>query len=232
MLGSDVDAALLRPARWRWRRNCVCRCGWRRRRPVVRIRPQTRVFAASSRRDRLAFRLLHGHDVVLVVGAPVFRYHQYEPGHFWQKGPRWLTLSCDPQEAARAPDGEGGRGRLRLTLEALVEVVGSSRRSMPAAAAEAPAPAPQTEGERIGAGRCVRHCGGGGARAMRSMSTNQRRRRTLLWDRLPMREPGSYFFPAAGGLGFGIPVALGVQLGCLNAASSDWSVMAPRTSPS
>src|SRR4051795_2137862 len=36
----------------------------------------------------------------------------------------------------------------------------------------------------------------------------------LLWDRLPMQEPGSYYFPAAGGLGFGIPVALGVQLAC------------------
>jgi benzoylformate decarboxylase len=29
-----------------------------------------------------------------------------------------------------------------------------------------------------------------------------------------MQEPGSYYFPAAGGLGFGIPVALGVQLAC------------------
>lgn len=27
-----------------------------------------------------------------------------------------------------------------------------------------------------------------------------------------MRYPGSYFFPAAGGLGFGLPAALGVQL--------------------
>jgi benzoylformate decarboxylase len=23
---------------------------------------------------------LAGHDLILVVGAPVFRYHQYEPG--------------------------------------------------------------------------------------------------------------------------------------------------------
>ena len=37
---------------------------------------------------------------------------------------------------------------------------------------------------------------------------------SMLWDRLPMQEPGSYYFPAAGGLGFGIPVALGVQLAC------------------
>jgi thiamine pyrophosphate-dependent acetolactate synthase large subunit-like protein len=30
--------------------------------------------------------------------------------------------------------------------------------------------------------------------------------------RLPMQEPGSYYFGAAGGLGFGMPAALGVQL--------------------
>jgi benzoylformate decarboxylase len=35
---------------------------------------------------------------------------------------------------------------------------------------------------------------------------------SAMWDRLPLEEPGSYFFPAAGGLGFGIPAALGVQL--------------------
>jgi benzoylformate decarboxylase len=33
-----------------------------------------------------------------------------------------------------------------------------------------------------------------------------------MWRRLPMRESGSYFFGAAGGLGFAMPAALGVQL--------------------
>jgi benzoylformate decarboxylase len=33
-----------------------------------------------------------------------------------------------------------------------------------------------------------------------------------LWQRLPMEAPSSYFFPEAGGLGFGLPAALGVQL--------------------
>ncbi len=32
------------------------------------------------------------------------------------------------------------------------------------------------------------------------------------WRRVEMSEPGSYFFPAAGGLGFGLPAAVGVQL--------------------
>jgi benzoylformate decarboxylase len=34
----------------------------------------------------------------------------------------------------------------------------------------------------------------------------------FLWRRLPMHEPGSYYFAAAGGLGFAMPAALGVQL--------------------
>ena len=34
----------------------------------------------------------------------------------------------------------------------------------------------------------------------------------FLWRRLPMQEPGSYYFAAAGGLGFAMPAALGVQL--------------------
>jgi benzoylformate decarboxylase len=34
----------------------------------------------------------------------------------------------------------------------------------------------------------------------------------FLWRRLPMQESGSYYFGAAGGLGFAMPAALGVQL--------------------
>jgi benzoylformate decarboxylase len=35
---------------------------------------------------------------------------------------------------------------------------------------------------------------------------------TVMWERLKLQLPGSYYFPAAGGLGFGLPAALGVQL--------------------
>jgi benzoylformate decarboxylase len=34
----------------------------------------------------------------------------------------------------------------------------------------------------------------------------------ILWRRLPMQEQGSYYFAAAGGLGWAMPAALGVQL--------------------
>jgi benzoylformate decarboxylase len=33
-----------------------------------------------------------------------------------------------------------------------------------------------------------------------------------LWERVELKHPGSYYFPASGGLGFGMPAAVGVQL--------------------
>lgn len=34
----------------------------------------------------------------------------------------------------------------------------------------------------------------------------------VVWDHLDISRPGSYYFPAAGGLGFGLAAAVGVQL--------------------
>lgn len=46
-------------------------------------------------------RRLDGHDVVLVAGAPVFRYHQHVPGDLLPDGTRLLHLTADPAEADR-----------------------------------------------------------------------------------------------------------------------------------
>ena len=42
---------------------------------------------AARRGGRASPTCLAGHDLVLVVGAPVFRYHQYEPGDYLPEGP-------------------------------------------------------------------------------------------------------------------------------------------------
>jgi len=48
---------------------------------------------------------LEGHDLVVVVGAPVFRYYPYVPGDYLPSGARLLHITDDPAEAARAPRG-------------------------------------------------------------------------------------------------------------------------------
>src|SRR3954453_16367541 len=49
---------------------------------------------------------LEGHDLALVVGAPVFRYYPYVPGPYVPSGMRLLHISDDPDESARAPIGD------------------------------------------------------------------------------------------------------------------------------
>jgi benzoylformate decarboxylase len=44
---------------------------------------------------------LAGHDLILVIGAPVFRYHQYEPGAYLPDGAELIAVTSDAQEAAR-----------------------------------------------------------------------------------------------------------------------------------
>ena len=78
---------------------------------------------------------LHGHDMVLVVGAPVFRYYPYVPGDHLPAGARLLHVTDDPDEAARAPVGDSLLGDAGLTLAALVDLLPAADRP----AARAPA---------------------------------------------------------------------------------------------
>jgi benzoylformate decarboxylase len=80
---------------------------------------------------------LAGHDLILVVGAPVFRYHEYEPGAYLPKGADLIAVTTDAQEAARAPVGDAIVGDIYATLQALAENVGQSGRPLPTPQARA-----------------------------------------------------------------------------------------------
>ncbi|MBV8236877.1 MAG: benzoylformate decarboxylase [Acidimicrobiia bacterium] len=67
---------------------------------------------------------LEGHDVALVVGAPVFRYYPHVPGPYLPTGLRLLHVSDDPAETARAPVGDSLLGDAVLSLAALKELLG------------------------------------------------------------------------------------------------------------
>lgn len=154
-------------------------------------------------------KLLEGHDLVLVLGAPVFRYHQYDPGQYLAEGTSLIAVTCDPLEAARAPMGNAIVGDVGLIAAALAQRVPVTDR--PALAAlPAPEPVQQSAGplrpevvfdtlDKIAPRDAIY--------LNESTSTT-----ALMWQRLSMQHQGSYYFAAAGGLGFAMPAAVGVQL--------------------
>ena len=98
-------------------------------------------------------------DVVLVVGAPVFRYYPYVPGPFLPEGTRLLHVTADHDQAARAPMGDAVVADPALTVRALLERVGTgpADRAAPPSRRALDAPRPGGEGRlsaeesRIGA---------------------------------------------------------------------------------
>jgi benzoylformate decarboxylase len=151
---------------------------------------------------------LTGHDLVLVLGAPVFRYHQHVPGAYLPEGTRLVQVTDDAGAAARAPVGEALVADPAPVIEALIA-------RLPARTADrghvpTPEPAAGTTAlhpEEVFA--ALRESRPDDTRyVVESTSTN-----TAWWRQMDLRREGSYFFPAAGGLGFGLPAAVGMALG-------------------
>ena len=211
VLGPQVDAAQANADAVRWPRPCGRRCGSRRRLPVARSRPGTRRSAASCPPAVAGVTArLAGHDLVLVVGAPVFRYHQYEPGDYLPEG-----SPADPADRrSRRGRPRAGRRRRRRRREGCA---GPARRRR---ARRRPRPrchrCPTSRSARTGDGfvhpdevfaLLREHAPADAIYVNESTSTSD-----SFWSQVDLALPGSYYFPASGGLGFGLPAAVGVQL--------------------
>jgi benzoylformate decarboxylase len=151
------------------------------------------------------------HDLVLVVGSSVFPYYPYIPGPLLAEGSRLVAITSDPAEAARAPMGEAIVGDVGLALERLVDLVAPSQRDAPQ-----PRPAPGVPPAADPPDRLS------GSEAMAALADAWRDDAIAVVEtpsctlsfrnRMRISSPGSYYFTASGGLGFGISAAVGVQL--------------------
>jgi benzoylformate decarboxylase len=209
ILGADVDAAganalaveLAEKQRMPvWIAPSAARCPFPTRHPCFRGVLPASIAGLSAR--------LTGHDLILVIGAPVFRYHQFEPGQYLPAGARLVQITSDPGEAARAPMGDALIADVRETLAELVRGVPVSARPMP----EARPPASPAPAQKVLSTEAVfdvlNSVAPEDAIYVREATTTG----AAFWDRIELRYPGSYFFPAAGGLGFGMPATVGAQL--------------------
>ena len=151
---------------------------------------------------------LAGHDLILVAGSSVFPYYPNIPGPFLPEDSTLVAITSDPDEAARAPMGEAIVADVKLTLQALLERVGETDRQGPDEPWSGEDP---PESEPISASAAAVALADvfpdDGIVVLESPSS------TLAFrNRLRISRPGSYFFGAGGGLGFGLAAAVGVQL--------------------
>ena len=151
---------------------------------------------------------LEGYDLVIVIGAPVFRYYPYAPGEPLPKGTRLIQLTDSAEEAARAVVGESilcDPGRACATL---VELLPATTRKAPTPVA----PSPEPKVDKIITADFVYYT----VEKLRPKDSviTQESLSTLgqLRDRIRTTEPRSFFSMFSGVLGYGLPAAGGVAI--------------------
>lgn len=162
-------------------------------------------FAIGPLSDRL-----RGYDVVVVIGAPVFRYYPYIPGDYLPAGTTLFQVTDDPGEAARAVAGHSILADAGLAVSALVETLDLSD-GVPTTPDTTTAPLPSMGLPLT-------------AEALFAVLDDERRPGTVLVEESPsnlavlrrrwkVNEPRSFFTFASGALGWGLPASVGLALG-------------------
>lgn len=170
-------------------------------------------FAQGLLSERLA-----GHDLVVVIGAPVFRYYPWVPGDYIPQGARLLHITDDPAESGRAPVGDSlvsdgvlaVRGLTGLVPErqSAATVTMQEQRLAPHPSAET-SPADPAGDDKLTARqlfRVLREAMPGDTVVVQESASNI----ADLHSEWAFTAPDSYFAMASGALGWDLPAAAAV----------------------
>jgi benzoylformate decarboxylase len=162
---------------------------------------------------------LTGYDLVLVVGAEVWRYYPYVPGPVVPPGLELLHITNDPHDAATALTGDSLLSDARLALEGLYQLLHSTVEK-PSLESKAPepsaekAPAQSVEKPEVSvmtasdAWTAIAQLRPKNAVLVQESPSNG----ADLIQVWPAEQPESYFTFASGGLGWNAPAAVGIAL--------------------
>lgn len=152
-------------------------------------------------------------DNVLVFGAPVFRYHQSEPGEYMKPGTTIIQVTDDAAAAARAPMGHALVADPLAVMSELITWASATRPAFTGGHALPPFPPPLSAVEPgVLHPQEVFHALRVTQPARTAYVVESTSTKSALWAQMDFSHQGSYFAPAAGGLGFGIPAAVGIQM--------------------
>ena len=151
---------------------------------------------------------LAGSDLVLVLGAPAFTYHVEGHGPHLPDGALLCQITDDADTAAQAPIGTSAVGDLGDALQTLLQRPAAPARPLPAGRASrsrAEASLPISVAYALQTLADVRDPGFVVVEEAPSA-------RPVMHGHLPMTRSETFYTMASGGLGFGLPAAVGVAL--------------------
>ena len=153
---------------------------------------------------------LTGHDLILVLGAPVFTYHFQGSGPHVPAGARLIQVTDEPDSAAYAAAGVSIVTGLRLCLQELLKSEQTRPRTLPF---------PARRPTRVAVGSHAISVD-----FLMQALTDVRPDDSIIVEEapssrhsmqahLPINRSGGFFTTSSGGLGYGLPAAIGVALG-------------------
>lgn len=173
---------------------------------------------------------LSGYDLVLVVGAEIWRYYPYVPGAIIPPGLELLHVTNDPHDAASALVGDSLLSDARLALEGLYQLLHSasdkpSSKSIghgPSVSATSTKKSELSPMTAFDAWSAVAELRPKNALLVQESPSNG----ADLLQVWPAEQPESYFTFASGGLGWNAPAAVGVALAQKHNKTSRQTVLA------
>jgi benzoylformate decarboxylase len=152
---------------------------------------------------------LREHDLVVVIGAPVFTFHVEGHASIFDGATAIFQITDDPDAAAVTPVGTSIIASMKPALAMLVDMLPETRRAKPAGRILPPAP---QAADPVPA-EWVLHTLSAAMPGDAVLVEEAPSHRPAMQKFMPMRGQDSFYTMASGGLGYGLPAAVGMALG-------------------
>lgn len=155
------------------------------------------------------FEEIKDHDLIIVVGAPVFRYYPYVPGKYISEKSNLLLVSDDPDVIAKAPIGDSLLCNSKLFFEHITPNITNKHKKVPTRS-----PPPDMKDELV---------------PFTQIMTLQLLKKQLpedfilteecpsivsyMQDIIRIDKPDTFYTFASGGLGWTMPASIGLSIG-------------------
>src|SRR5256714_4116726 len=152
---------------------------------------------------------LRGHDLVVVIGAPVFTFHVEGHAAIFDGATPIFQITDDPDAAAVTPSGASIIATMKPALSMLLDLLPESKRAMPSGRTlpSAPSAADPLPVEFL------LHSLSEAMPANAALVEEAPSHRPAMQKFMPMRGQDSFYTMSSGGLGYSLPAAVGIALG-------------------